>query len=265
MGKAMRLVLAAGAAAAISKYRLHEQPLLAYKRVKHKLLSLPPKKNDRGPFNWEAFSASCDACLRVDTQDGVRYLETRVRGEDSPKRTLMMQDGGVTRGLAAARLSPITVPQDVIDVCQSPGRKRIALGFGPSDTTDIVLIIKDDYGLPQDQMLIILDVDAPQVSWAKQLELWTGDRNFLSVVLRAAMIPVPFGTGVICVGPSDATDWANSCSSGQSVLIGRASMDQMWFRKPVGLFASWIDIGFLDSSVWAAFGGKRARFIWEYD
>jgi hypothetical protein len=265
LGKAMPLVLAAGAAAAISKYRLQEEPLLAYKRIKHRLLSARPPKKATGPFNWEAFAARCDATIRVEIQNGVRYTETRVRGEDAPTRTLM-RDGGVTPGLAAAAaLSPISIPQNVIDICQSPGRKHIGLGFGPSDTSDFVWIVKDDWGIPQDSMYILFDVDAPQVSWAKQLEIWTGNRNFLSVRLRAEMISVPFGTGVICTGPSDATDYANSCSNGQSVLIARPSMDQMWFRKPVGLFAQWIDVGFLDNSVWAAFGGKRARFIWQYD
>src|ERR1700754_3358103 len=98
LGKAVPLMLAAGAAAAISKYRLHEEPLLAYKRIKRRLLSVPPPKKAIGPFDWEAFAAKCDASLRVDIQNGVRYLETRVRGEDGPKRTLM-RDGGVAPGL----------------------------------------------------------------------------------------------------------------------------------------------------------------------
>jgi hypothetical protein len=250
------LMLAAGAAAAISKYRLHEEPLLAYKRLKHKLLSVPPPKKDTGPFDWEAVRATADATMRFDTQDGLRYLETWVRGQERSKRILTPHGPGTgpSRGNS--------IPQDIIDVFQSPGRQQVHMDIGPDDT---LWMIKDDSGLPQDQMFITFDVLAPKVSWAKKLEAWTSYRGSLSVTLTAEMIHVPFGTGAICVGPSDATDYVNNCSNGQSALVTRAQMDTIRLRKPTGLFADWVQINVYDNSIWTALGGKVVRIIWERD
>ena len=77
--------------------------------------------------------------------------------------------------------------------------------------------------------------------------------NLLGKV-RAEMISVPFGTGVICIGPNDATNWTNNCSNGQTMMLSRPpSPSLMVFRKP-GWLGSWGDAGALNSSVWAAFG-----------
>lgn len=265
LGKALTLVLAAGAAAAISKYRLHEEPLLAYKRLKQKVFTPPPPKMDTGPLDWEAIRATANATMRFDTQDGSRYLETWVRGQERPKRFLLPDDGA--RGIARFRGN--SIPQDIIDVFQTPGRQHVHMDIGSNDT---LWMIKDDSNLPADQMFITFDVLAPNVSWAKKLEGWTlsplGYVGSLSVSLTAEMISVPFGTGVSCVGPSDATDYTNNCSNGQAALITRTQMGAMLFRKPVGNFPFppiWEDVVWYNSSVWTALGGKIVRIIWERD
>jgi hypothetical protein len=213
LGKAVPLMLAAGAAAVIAKYRLHE---------------------------------------------------TWVRGQDRPKRILLPDDGA--RGI---RWWGSGIPQDIIDVFQSPGRQHVHMDIGLDDT---LWMIKDDSNLPADQMFITFDVMAPNVSWAKKLEGWTqsplGYFGSLSKTLTAEMISVPFGTGVSCVGPSDATDYTNNCSNGQAALITRTQMDRMLFRKPVGNFPFppiWEDVLWYNSSVWTALGGKIVRIIWERD
>jgi hypothetical protein len=124
-GKAMPFVLAAGAAAAILRFRLHEEPLLADKRLKHRLLSVPPPpKMDTGPFDWEAIRATCDATMRVDTQDGSRYLETWV-----PERVLM-QDAGVRRGGTPGR--GLAIPQN--NRRFPVAGTTTAMDIGPHDT-----------------------------------------------------------------------------------------------------------------------------------
>jgi hypothetical protein len=255
------MLLAAGAAAVISKYRLHEEPLLAYKRIKRKLLSVPPPKMASGPLDWEAIRATADATMRFDTQDGLRYLETWVRGQERPKRILMPDDGARGRG-GASPIEVNSIPQDIIDVFQLPGRQQVHMDIGEDDT---LWMIKDDSNLPQDQMFITFDVLAPKVSWAKELEAWTSPLGSLSVTLTAEMIHLPFGTGAICVPPSAATDYVNNCSNVQAALINRAQMHTIRFRKPVGLFADWIDIATYDDSIWTALGGKIVRIIWERD
>jgi hypothetical protein len=258
-GKALPLMLAAGAAAAISKYRLHEEPMLAYQRLKNRLLSVPPPKTAAPPLDWEAIRASADATMRIRSENGSQYLETWVRGAGGAKRTPLSGDGrrgttGPTRGNR--------IPQDIIDVFQTPGRQQVHMDISEDDT---LWMIKDDSNLPQDQVFITFDVLAPRVSWAKRLEAWTSYRGSLSVTLQAEMISLPFGTGAICIPPSDATDYVNNCSNTQAALITMAQMDTIRFRKPVGLFADWVQVGVYDNSIWSALGGKIVRIIWERD
>jgi len=222
------------------------------------MLFVPPPKKDTGPFDWEAIRATANATMRYDTQGGLRYLETWVRGQERPKRILLQDD----RARGASPVSANRIPQDIIDVFQSPGRQQVHMDIGPDDT---LWMIKDDSNLPPDQMFITFDVLAPQVSWAKRLEGWTSYLGDLSVTLQAEMIHLPFGTGAICIPPSAANDYVNNCSNVQAALITRAQMGTIRFRKPVGLFADWIEINAYDDSVWTALGGKIVRIIWERD
>jgi hypothetical protein len=220
---------------------------------------------DTGPLDWEAIRATANATMRFDTQEGLRYLETWVRGQERPKRIVLQDDGA----RAAGRFRGNDIPQDVIDVFQTPGRQHVHVDIFSNDT---LWMIKDDSNLPTDQMFITFDVLAPRVSWAKRLEAWTlspqGYVGSLSAALTAEMIPVPFGTGVSCVGPSDATDYTNNCSNGQAGLITRAQMGAMLFRKPVSNFPFppiWQNVIWYNSSIWSALGGKIVRIIWERD
>ena len=79
--------------------------------------------------------------------------------------------------------------------------------------------------------------------------------------VRAEMISVPFGTGVICIGQTTLPIGPNNCSNGQTMMLSRPpSPSLMVFRKP-GWLGSWGDAGALNSSVWAAFGKSDQVYL----
>ena len=68
--KSVPVLLAIGAAAVISKYRLHEHLRLTYKRIERKLRNLPfnqRKLAGAAQADWEGFVGKCDAfCALVE-------------------------------------------------------------------------------------------------------------------------------------------------------------------------------------------------------
>jgi hypothetical protein len=150
----------------------------------------------------------------------------------------------------------ITLTPQIIAVGKTIGRQLIA--YYLKDGHDVLLIVVDDApGLVATSMIVSVDIDpVGGVTDSKIINAY----HFCHIGPPVASVQVTMGgginVGVACAPLTAANNFTSGCTvPSPPMTLSQATTGELWLSNGS-------EIEGIDASVWAAFGGRKVRFIW---